>query len=161
MAGRQWLKQLQAVAYILLIVFLYMVLDGNIMNLSGFYQPDSSMAEVFFTQPGNKVPGQETEQEEEENEYDIFIDLTESMLYLFENGKMIKKYPVAQGKPGSPSPVGVWRIVSKSETGAADSAPDGWVLTFPGQIRHSRNQQTGLHRLPGVWWMFSNEKQGC
>ncbi|MGI6537990.1 MAG: L,D-transpeptidase family protein [Caldicoprobacterales bacterium] len=114
MAGRQWLKQLQAVAYILLIVFLYMVLDGNIMNLSGFYQPDSSMAEVFFTQPGNKVPGQETEQEEEENEYDIFIDLTESMLYLFENGKMIKKYPVAQGKPGSPSPVGVWRIVSKA-----------------------------------------------
>ena len=49
-----------------------------------------------------------------DSEYDIMIDLTESMLYLFKDGEIIKKYVVAQGKPSTPSPIGVWEIVSKA-----------------------------------------------
>lgn len=51
---------------------------------------------------------------EQESEYDILIDLTESMLYLFKEGELIKKYVVAQGKADSPSPIGVWEITSKA-----------------------------------------------
>ena len=51
---------------------------------------------------------------EQTSEYDIFIDLNESMLYLFKNGELVNKYPVAQGKDNSPSPIGVWKITSKA-----------------------------------------------
>lgn len=48
------------------------------------------------------------------DEYDIFIDLTESMLYLFKGDELVKKYPVAQGTPETPSPVGVFKITRKA-----------------------------------------------
>lgn len=51
---------------------------------------------------------------EEESEYDILIDLTESMLYLFKGDELVKKYVVAQGKDDSPSPIGVWEITAKA-----------------------------------------------
>jgi len=47
--------------------------------------------------------------------YFIYIDLTESMLYLFKDGELYKKYPVAYGKKETPSPIGVWRIVYKAK----------------------------------------------
>ncbi|HHW70856.1 MAG TPA: L,D-transpeptidase family protein [Clostridiales bacterium] len=49
-----------------------------------------------------------------EDEYNIYIDLTESLLYLFKGDKFVKKYVVAQGKPSSPSPIGIWRIANKA-----------------------------------------------
>lgn len=49
-----------------------------------------------------------------EEEYNIFIDLTESMLYLFKSDELIRKYPIAQGTPETPSPIGVFRITRKA-----------------------------------------------
>lgn len=54
------------------------------------------------------------EMEDQHQEYNIFIDLTQSMLYLFEGSELVKKYPIAQGKPSTPSPIGVWEIVTKT-----------------------------------------------
>jgi len=53
---------------------------------------------------------------EHESEFEIMIDLTESMLYLFKDGEIVKKYVIAQGKPSTPSPIGVWEIVSKARS---------------------------------------------
>ncbi len=47
----------------------------------------------------------------------ILIHIDEKTLYLFENDKCIKKYPIASGKPGWPSPIGEWKIVEKSQWG--------------------------------------------
>jgi len=47
-------------------------------------------------------------------EYNIFIDLNESTLYIFKGEELIKKYPVAQGKSSTPSPIGIWRITRKA-----------------------------------------------
>ena len=46
----------------------------------------------------------------------ILVDLTELKLFLInENAnEIIKSYPVACGKPTTPSPIGTWTIVSKS-----------------------------------------------
>lgn len=52
--------------------------------------------------------------QENASEYDILIDLTESMLYLFKGNEVVKKYVIAQGRPSTPSPIGVWEIVSKA-----------------------------------------------
>lgn len=51
-----------------------------------------------------------------ESEFEIMIDLTESMLYLFKDGEIVKKYVIAQGKPSTPSPIGVWEIISKARS---------------------------------------------
>ncbi|HEX2924971.1 MAG TPA: L,D-transpeptidase family protein [Ruminiclostridium sp.] len=47
----------------------------------------------------------------------ILVHIDEKTLYLFENEKCIKKYPIASGKPGWPSPIGEWKIVEKSQWG--------------------------------------------
>lgn len=49
-----------------------------------------------------------------DDEYNIYIDLTESLLYLFKGNELVKKYVIAQGKPSSPSPIGIWRIGNKA-----------------------------------------------
>ncbi|MEN6460157.1 MAG: peptidoglycan-binding protein [Syntrophomonas sp.] len=43
----------------------------------------------------------------------IEIDLAKRSLTVFENGKVIKKYPVGVGKSETPSPLGEWRVVDK------------------------------------------------
>lgn len=47
------------------------------------------------------------------NSFDIYIDLSKSKLYLFENGNLFKQYYIAQGKPQTPTPVGIFKIVDK------------------------------------------------
>jgi hypothetical protein len=53
----------------------------------------------------------------QKNPYEIYIDLSEYRLYLFKDGEIIKKYPVAGGKEDTPSPFGVWKIVNKGDWG--------------------------------------------
>jgi hypothetical protein len=49
--------------------------------------------------------------------YCIFIEIEDNTLYLLKDGKLFKKYPIASGKPGWPSPIGNWRIISKGDWG--------------------------------------------
>lgn len=43
----------------------------------------------------------------------IRINLQESRLYLYQGDHLINSYPVAIGKPSTPSPKGHWTIVNK------------------------------------------------
>lgn len=54
---------------------------------------------------------------ETRKQYDIYIDLLDNTLNLFENNILIKTYPIASGKPTTPSPVGIWKITNKSTWG--------------------------------------------
>lgn len=47
--------------------------------------------------------------------YSILIEIDEKTLYLFEDGELIKKYPIASGTKDMPSPIGSWRIVNKGK----------------------------------------------
>ncbi len=49
--------------------------------------------------------------------YSIFIEIEDKTLYLLENGKCIKEYPIASGKSGYPSPLGCWTIIEKGDWG--------------------------------------------
>ncbi len=44
--------------------------------------------------------------------YRITINLNERRLYLIKDGKIFKSYPVAIGKPSSPTPKGSFKIVN-------------------------------------------------
>lgn len=135
MFRKPWMKQIQAVTYIIIIVLLYLTLDNHILKVGGQFStievggPKIGGQFSTFKEGEQQVGGQfsiigenlesssiqpsETEKAQEVR-YDILIDLTESMLYLFENDKLLKKYPVAQGKTSTPSPVGIWHITNKA-----------------------------------------------
>ena len=52
-----------------------------------------------------------------ETKYSILIFIEEKRLYLLENDKCIKEYPIASGKKDWPSPIGQWKIVDKGDWG--------------------------------------------
>lgn len=53
----------------------------------------------------------------ESQELFVFIDLTRKTLYLFKNHEQIMKCRIAIGAKESPSPIGIYRIISKDEWG--------------------------------------------
>lgn len=110
-------KQIQSVAYMIMIVLLYLALDGHIFNVGEQLSTKFAQGgQLSIYDEDKEVLSVRTEQPEEskENKYDILIDLTESMLYLFENDELLRKYPVAQGKTNTPSPIGIWQITNKA-----------------------------------------------
>lgn len=46
--------------------------------------------------------------------YNIEIDRENRKLKLFDNGKLVSEYPVAVGKPSTPTPAGNWTITKKA-----------------------------------------------
>ena len=103
MLKRAWFRQIQAVVYIVLILLLYSTLNQQLTYLDAHLPVKVGEKAVY-----SELPAAGQQEGHKEPEYDILIDLTQSMLYLFENNKLIKKYPIAQGKPDTPSPIGVW-----------------------------------------------------
>ena len=105
---RIWKSQLIGLFYVLFIVMLYRGIE--IYDAAREYQRT-----VFIHQIAAPAAAQAVAVSvEPEGVYDIFIDLSESQLYLFLDGKLIKKYPIAQGRPDTPSPIGIWEINSKA-----------------------------------------------
>ncbi len=56
------------------------------------------------------------------NEIGIIIEINEKRLYLIRGNEIIKIYPVATGKPASPSPIGEWSIIHKAAWGGGFGA---------------------------------------
>ncbi|RCX13209.1 putative peptidoglycan binding protein [Anaerobacterium chartisolvens] len=50
-------------------------------------------------------------------DYLIFIEIEDKTLYLLQDGKCIKSYPISSGMSGLPSPLGCWSIVEKGDWG--------------------------------------------
>lgn len=50
-------------------------------------------------------------------EYEILVDVEESVLYLFQDYEIIKTYKCSGGKWSTPSPIGTWRITNKDTWG--------------------------------------------
>jgi L,D-transpeptidase ErfK/SrfK len=49
-----------------------------------------------------------------DTQYNITVDLSKRELILKEGEQILKTYPVAVGKPSTPTPVGNWRIIQKT-----------------------------------------------
>ena len=54
---------------------------------------------------------------ENKHSYSLLVDLGERKIYLLDNGKQIKSYRCAVGKPSTPSPLGCYSIVQKARWG--------------------------------------------
>lgn len=51
------------------------------------------------------------------NSVHILIDINEKRLYAVSNNRVLAKFPIASGKPDTPSPLGDFRIIQKSRWG--------------------------------------------
>lgn len=70
------------------------------------------MSAIFFLLDRNKkalTPSKD--------EYEILVDVEESVLYLIQNKKIIKTYSCSGGKWSTPSPIGTWKIIGKDTWG--------------------------------------------
>jgi lipoprotein-anchoring transpeptidase ErfK/SrfK len=62
----------------------------------------------------------------------ITIDLTANRLTLYQSMKVVKRYPVATGQAGFPTPTGTWKVMSKIVNPSwHNPAPNGWGAGAP------------------------------
>lgn len=73
--------------------------------------------------------------------WSIFINIPEFRLYLFRDGQLDRTYPIAAGKPSTPTPVGQFRILNKQKN-PTWYPPDGAKPVPPGPSNPL-----------GPWWM--------
>ena len=88
-----------------------------------------------------------------ENDYLIYVEIEDKTMYLLKNGKCIKTYLIVSGKSGLPSPLGMWKIIEKSNWG--EGFGGSWMrINVPWG-------QYGIHgSLPGDA-MGIADSQGC
>ncbi|TLM78518.1 MAG: L,D-transpeptidase [Actinobacteria bacterium] len=91
----------------------------------------------------------------------IIIDKSEYRLYWVKDGALVKVYPIAHGKPGTPTPVRNWKILAK-------------YVTSPGSVYGPRKmrlfKQTssgyvytayGIHGTNQPWVIGTMASHGC
>lgn len=86
--------------------------------------------------------------------YHIYVNLDELRLYLYKDGVIVKSYMVSGGKPQTPSPEGVWKIISKSDWGG--SFGGSWMgFNVPWG-------KYGIHGTKDPWFIGKqNASHGC
>jgi lipoprotein-anchoring transpeptidase ErfK/SrfK len=85
--------------------------------------------------------------------YSIEIDTKKRTLKLFKNGILIKQYPVAVGKPTTPTPLGHWTIIKKGLWGAQFGG-HFMQLSVPWGIY-------GIHGTDMPWFITQAVSHGC
>lgn len=83
----------------------------------------------------------------------IMVDLTASRMEIFQNGNVIKTYPISGGKGSTPSPIGTFIITSK----------DTWGDGFGGKWMRL-NVPWGIYGIHGTIYpslIGSNVSKGC
>lgn len=98
---------------------------------------------------------------------EIIINLPSRTLEYYENNKLIKEYPVAIGKPSTPTPLGVFKIVDK-EVNPSWYPPDkkGYVVSSgPGNPLGYRwlgfGANYGIHGTNAPWSIGLTVSNGC
>lgn len=90
------------------------------------------------------------------SKYIILVDMTELRLYLYnqEIAKIIKTYPIAGGKPETPSPIGTWKIISKSSDWGGGFGTRWMALNIPWG-------KYGIHGTNKPLTIGGPDSQGC
>ncbi len=85
--------------------------------------------------------------------YRIDIDTKGLVLKLYRNGIFIKKYPVAVGKPSTPTPLGHWKVINKGL----------WGKQFGGHFMQLNIPYGiyGIHGTDAPWSITHSVSHGC
>jgi lipoprotein-anchoring transpeptidase ErfK/SrfK len=77
----------------------------------------------------------------------ILVRTGENMLYLYENGRIAKSWPVATGKADFPTPTGTWRVVQKLVNPTWVNPGSAWARSMPARIGPGPNNPLGTRAL--------------
>ncbi len=74
----------------------------------------------------------------------IKVDLGQQKVYLFENGQIVKEYPISSGKLEMPTPIGNFRVIYKSSM-IYSKITDCWLPFWAG---FTNDGKYGFHEVP-------------
>jgi lipoprotein-anchoring transpeptidase ErfK/SrfK len=84
----------------------------------------------------------------------ILVRTGENTLHLYENGRIVKSWPVATGAAGFPTPTGIWRVNSKLTNPTWINPRSAWSANMPATIPPGPNNPLGTKALalsaPGI-----------
>ncbi len=97
-------KRINMVLFSFLLVFTFLILGNYIYNISSIKNEDD---------------GYSAYSKERQKEYTILVEVDKKQLQVLNkfDGEIIKTYPIATGKPNSPTPLGTFKIVEKAKWG--------------------------------------------
>jgi lipoprotein-anchoring transpeptidase ErfK/SrfK len=76
--------------------------------------------------------------------YSITINTATLILTLFKDGKLLKTYPIAVGKPSTPTPKGTFKIVNKALNPGGPFGARWLGLNKPGYGIHGTNNPASI-----------------
>ena len=114
-----------------------------------------TMSAIFLLLDRNKEAA--TPINPSEGEYEILVDVEESVLYLFQNKQVIKTYLCSGGKWSTPSPIGTWQIVGKDTWGEGFRGKMDGTKCSLGKIWNTWDVRSILSWLGKLTWMYKNE----
>lgn len=89
----------------------------------------------------------------EKNPYVVFVDLNHLKLHVFKDNTLFKSYPISGGKSRTPSPLGVWKIISKANWG--EGFGGSWMgFNVPWG-------KYGIHGTDEPWSIGRSLSKGC
>lgn len=94
-------RQVRTVVGVVLAAFAGCLIQPSVHAETTHNTPPSSKTESIAPHSAQKV------------RYEIRIDTKRPILNLYRNSSLYKTYPVALGKPATPTPIGNWKIVDK------------------------------------------------
>ena len=77
----------------------------------------------------------------------ILIRTGENTLYLYENGAIVKEWPVATGKSGFATPTGHWKVLEKLENPVWVNPGSPWARGMPARIGPGPHNPLGTRAL--------------
>ena len=115
------------------------------------------LAIIFFMNRNRKKETTTTSANPSKGEYEILVDVEESVLYLIQNNEIIKTYKCSGGKWSTPSPIGTWQIVGKDTWGEGFRWQMDGTKCSLGKIWNTWNIKSILTRLGKLTRMYKNE----
>ncbi|MDN5346499.1 MAG: hypothetical protein PWP65_63 [Clostridia bacterium] len=86
----------------------------------------------------------------------ILIVLAERRLYFYKNGRIMKSYPIAIGKPSTPTPTGIYYVVNKVINPGGILGTRWMGLSIP-----STGGPYGIHGTSMPWSIGQAVSNGC
>lgn len=91
----------------------------------------------------------------------IIIDKSDFKLYWVRDGVLVKTYPIAIGKPGTPTPAAIWRIDAKYHTDPAGVYGPRKMRLFRQTSSGFTYTAYGIHGTNQEWVIGTMASHGC
>ncbi|MDF2541709.1 MAG: hypothetical protein K0S47_1427 [Herbinix sp.] len=113
-----------------------------------------AVSDICYSCQNNTSKSEVQTEQYKPDSYSITVNLTQHKLTLFKNGKVFKSYPIAIGKPSTPTPRGTYRIINEAINPGGPYGARWLGLSVPGG-------GYGIHGTNNPRSIGKNVSNGC